>query len=358
MHTRREVISRDLAVSSERQLAIRQQQAAAETQIINTEQELVLLQEQLQNLPGKRLNASKQSWLKLRSKLLTAQKELVQRQQERDQVEIDLRRIRQEIARLNGRQGQIQAQIQEKQSQRVRYLDSLQQAEQASIKIEKEKKEAQSALEKAKAAEEKARQAQSKSQTALEEHREHLQEIEKQSRQLQQERAGLSAGYAKTKAEWEVLAQAESSLTGYASGTRILLEAARKKNFSGAKGALSTHLQVPAEIEIAIAAALGEYLDAVVLDENLDQALDMLIQKAGRGVLLPVQALSTPAAPAEIVSSPQLIGLASRLVQVSEKIQPVVDLLLGQTWVVRRSRDSSKDFARLVLESACSHAEW
>ena len=346
LHARREVISRDLAVSSERQLAIRQQQAAAETQIINTEQELVLLQEQLQ--------ASQQEVERIQTELVEAQeqaaasqKELVQRQQERDQVEVELRRIRQEIARLNGRQGQIQAQIQEKQSQRVRYLDSLQQAELASIKIEKEQQEAQSALERAKASEEKARQAHMQAQTALEEHREHLQEVEKQSRQLQQERAALSAGYAKTKAEWEVLAQAESSLTGYASGTRILLEAARKKNFSGAKGALSTHLQVPAEIEIAIAAALGEYLDAVVLDENLDQALDMLIEKAGRGVLLPVQALSIPAAPAEIASSSQVVGLASRLVQVSEKIQPVVDLLLGQTWVVR-----DRETARQILQGS------
>lgn len=346
LHTRREVISRDLAVSSERQLAIRQQQAAAETQIINTEQELILLQEQLQTSQDE-VERIQKELLEAHEQSADAQKELVQRQQERDQVEVELRRIRQEIARLNGRQGQIQAQIQEKQSQRVRYLDSLHQAEQASIKIEKEQKEAQSALEKAKAAEEKARQAHSKSQTALERHREHLQEIETQNRQLLQERAALSAAYAKTKAEWEVLAQAESSLTGYASGTRILLEAAHKKIFSGAKGALSTHLQVPAEIEIAITAALGEYLDAVVLDENLDQALDMLIEKAGRGVLLPVQALSTPAAPAEIASSSQLIGLASRLVQVSEKIQPVVDLLLGQTWVVR-----DRETARKILQGS------
>ena len=233
-----------------------------------------------------------------------------------------------------------------------RAAQSLRQAEQALEKAEKDLQEAQANQVQSKASEEKAHQALQKAQAAFEAHHERLQEIEKQRRQLDQERAALSASQAKTKTQWEVLAQAESSLTGYASGTRILLEAARKQRLTGAKGALSSHMQVPAEYETAIAAALGTYLDAVVLEENLDQALDLLVEKAGRGVLLPFQTLHAAPKQAELKNSlPEVLGLASQLVQVSETIAPLIHLLLGQTWIV-----TDRQTARQVLQDAPSNS--
>ncbi len=349
LHARREVISRELAVSEERQHAIRQQQAALETQQLNAGQELGLLEEQLA--------ASQQEVERIQTEMSeaqtqaeNAQKDLAQRQSERDQVESELRRFRQEIGNLNGRQGQIQARIVEKQAQQQRAMQSLQQAEQALAKAEKEQLEAQKGLQQAKKHAEKAQQELQQAQSAFEAHHQHSQELEKQRRQMDQDRAVLSASLAKTKAQWEVLAQAENSLTGYASGTRIILEAVRKQHFSGAKGALSTYLQVPAEYETAIAAALGEYLDAVVLDENLDQALDLLVEKAGRGVILPVQSFNSNQNLAQSKhSSPQILGLASQLVQAAEKMAPVLDLLLGQTWIV-----SDRQAARQVLKDSPS----
>lgn len=347
LHARREVISRELAVSSERQLAIRQQQAALETQQINIEQELELLQEQLLS--------SQQEVERIQAELDEAQaqadeahNELSRRQRERDQVETDLRRFRQEISNFNSRQGQMQARIVEKKAQHQRAMQSLQQAEQALAKAEKEQEEALANQLQAKDNEEKTRQTLQQAQSAYDNHHEHLQEIEKQRRLLDQDRAALSANLAKIKAQRDVLAQAESSLTGYASGTRILLEAASKQGLSGTQGALSTHLQVPAEYESAIAAAFGEYLDAVVLDENLDQALDLLVDKAGRGVLLPVQMLNAdPKRTQWKPAFPQVIGLASQLVQASEKVAPIVKLLLSQTWIVK-----DRQAARQVLIGA------
>jgi hypothetical protein len=96
----------------------------------------------------------------------------------------------------------------------------------------------------------------------------------------------------------EVLEQLEQSLQGYAEGARFLLDAARKSKLEGTRGALSAALDVPAELETAIAAALGEYLDAVLLENGqLDQALSLLeSDQAGRAVLLPLGGLAKPAA--------------------------------------------------------------
>ena len=68
-------------------------------------------------------------------------------------------------------------------------------------------------------------------------------------------------------AQLEVLEQAEQSLAGYAEGARFLLDAARQSRLV-TRGALSASLDVPVELETAIAAALGDTLDAVLLETN------------------------------------------------------------------------------------------
>ena len=89
--------------------------------------------------------------------------------------------------------------------------------------------------------------------------------------------AARKADQSRLAAQLEVLEQAEKSLQGYAEGARFLLDAARQSKFKGASGALSASLEVPAELETAIAAALGEHLDAVLLESaQLDNALNLI----------------------------------------------------------------------------------
>ncbi|MEA2008372.1 MAG: hypothetical protein U9O54_04570, partial [Chloroflexota bacterium] len=130
---------------------------------------------------------------------------------------------------------------------------------------------------------------------------------------------------------------AEKKLTGYASGARTLLKRASAGKLSGAMGALSSHLEVEEVYETAIAAALGEYLDAVVLEkaENSESALEILLHEATRGALLPLDDLA-PLEPVQAKENiPGLLGLAADLVQSPPKLRPAVDLLLGQVFVVR-----------------------
>jgi chromosome segregation protein len=114
-------------------------------------------------------------------------------------------------------------------------------------------------------------------ESKLGEKRRSLERLETGRRATAEERAQKLAEHTRLKAQLEVLEQAEQSLAGYAEGARFLLDAARQARLKGARGALSTSLDVPAELEVAVAAALGDTLDAILLDANeIDDALQLL----------------------------------------------------------------------------------
>src|SRR5215216_5433711 len=85
--------------------------------------------------------------------------------------------------------------------------------------------------------------------------------LENERRSKSEECAQQLAQHSRLKAQLDVLEQAEQSLAGYAEGARFLLDAARQMRLKSARGALSASLDVPAELETAVAAALGDTLD-------------------------------------------------------------------------------------------------
>lgn len=171
-------------------------------------------------------------------------------------------------------------------------------------------------------------------------------------RELLEKIASLSAEMGRLSAELNVLDQAEQALSGYAEGTQALLQAAREARFHSDAGALSSQLEVDATYEAAIAAALGEFLDSVVLqdDNEMDSALDVVGEKGLRSTLLPIQQIKTPSA----IRAPQVegvIGIAADLVEAPIGIRAAVELLLGDVIVV-----TDREVARRVLAGQPTHA--
>ena len=154
--------------------------------------------------------------------------------------------------------------------------------------------------------------------------------------------------HSRLKAQLEVLEQAEQSLAGYAEGARYLLDASRKNQLN-ARGALSAALDVPAELETAIAAALGDTLDAVLLDAGqLEEAMRLLeADEAGRAVLLP---LGTQNGILRYENA-DCLGIASELVNAPDDLRAAVRLVLGQTLIVR-----DRETARRLLQDLPTHA--
>lgn len=335
LHMRRENASRELAVLEERQrslVALNQSLASDRDRVAG---EILLARERLSEVEAELVRVT-ENYNEARARLVSSQEALSARQAERLGVEETLRATQTQSAGLHGRRAETQARLDElstrRQAQSER-LVSIQQAIQAAeedvIRADGEQRVAVNAH----------RNAEEKLHTAeerLAQRRQAVEALEAEKQSKSDELAGFKTEWARLTVQIEVLEQAEKSLTGYAEGTRFLLNAARDSRLKGTRGALSAVMDVPAELEIAVAAALGEGLDAVLLEgEGLEEALTLLEDKtAGRAALLSLDHLAASAllqAPAD----PDCLGLAANLVKVPEKLRVAIELLLGTTLVVR-----------------------
>jgi chromosome segregation protein len=173
-----------------------------------------------------------------------------------------------------------------------------------------------------------------------------LDKIQEHRKTLQSETTRLAGEIARMKAEHQVLVEAEESFSGYATGAKMLLQAAQEGRFKSLEGALGSQLQVPEKFETAIAAALGDFVDAVLFDDSNGQeaALELLENEPSKAALLPLSDLS-PLKPLSGSMVDGSLGVASDLVKTSPELRPAVDLLLGQVLIVE-DRSAAKKTLR------------
>ncbi|OGO37981.1 MAG: chromosome segregation protein SMC [Chloroflexi bacterium RBG_16_57_11] len=336
LHGQREVISRQLAVSEERLRLLHQQQAGVHSERERLEEELSsqrdLLVGSIQDVDQLRIELEEAS-----DQLNKVQLDLTARQQERLLVEKSVQDVRQQLSSLSIRQGQLQARLVEIQAQAERTHKELEKAIQGQAKTEQARQTAYASRQAALAATQKAESAYKDAAEAELNGQKQLEAVEMERKQALEERSNLAAELARLKAQQDVLDQAENTLTGYAEGARILLQATRQQRLSGARGALSSYLETPAELERAITAALGEFLEAIVLENEPDSALDLLRESTGRGVLLPIPLLGDKRTKRLVLHvNEEVLGIASDLVNAQQpEVRQALDLLLGQVIVVR-----------------------
>ncbi len=333
-HGQRETITRDLAVTDERMRSLLAQKEDAR-------QELTRLGQQVE-MAADRWKAARENVQRMQENLEEAQAqvevaegELQRHRARREEAEKALRGTRRQLNRLTSRLNHLQARLAERESQLERQRKALEAANAAVKKAEEELHQAGSRLEAARQRWEERAESRQQAEEELDAQRQVIAEVEQAQREAETEQGRLATRLAQLEARLNVLDQAEQALTGYASGTRLLLESARKGSLNGVAGALSNQLDVPADIEAAIAAALGEYLDAVVVENpsSLDQALNVLLGEAARGALLPLDQLAPPQ-PIAMEKRPGFVGVAAELVSAPPDLRPAVDLLLGHTLIV------------------------
>jgi chromosome segregation protein len=343
LHNQSEAISRELAVLEERRRALTESRAnaAAEQERLADEQRAARERLEEARAEFERIQAEA---AEAKTQEAAAKAALSARQMERAGVEQKLNSVRSQLNELNGRRARHQARLNElknrldAQRQKLRDADVvIATAEQTFAAAEKKRLAAKKARE---AAESALQQAEADLTTI----RHRLGELESARRTRQDERNARAGEQAKLQAQLDVLEQAEKSLLGYAEGAKFLLEAVRQSKLDGAKGALSAALEVPAAYETAIAAALGDAFDVVVVESgsSVEQALELLEQAAGRAVILPLEREKDEAGTMKDememlkrdISKKNAIGIASDLVKVSEELRPAVDALLGKTVLV------------------------
>ncbi len=333
LHTRREQLSRELAVSAERHRALEDRQNSASQTIARQEEEFVLLQERLAQATHE-LEQTQNQQAEANQQLQEARGVLQTRQRERQQAERTLEDARQNHARLTNRRTGIAARQNELDSRLTSQRASLATADQALGETAKTIQIAEANLEKATQKHQEAQTVRTQAQLNLKNHRDGLAEVEKTRQQALETLSKQRTETARLQAQFDVLEQAENALTGYAEGARQLLQAVRKGNLTGARGALSNQLDVPAHLELAIAAALGEFVDGLLLEPGTDpeMVLKLLEKIPARATVLPLDQLA-PLPPAPAPDTSDCLGNAADLVRVSPELRPVLDVLLGQTWI-------------------------
>ncbi len=349
LHSQRETVSRDLAVLDERRRALTNSQAA-----LIFEQERAANEEKLARA---RFSEMEQEAVRMqaeydeaKAQLANAQAALQSRQTERATAEEKLQSARTAINALHAQRAETQARLDELavrlETQKQKLASAQQAIRSAESEVKKLEQSHRAAVEKRIEIEDALR----KAEAELESRKQEVEKIDSERRAKLEERVVCQAEYARAQAKFDILAQAEQSLAGYADGARYLLDAARQSRLTS-RGALSAALDVPAELETAIAAALGDTLDAVLLESNqVEEALLLLeSDEAGRAALLPLDRQAQQSIRKS--NDADCIGLASELVNAPDELHAVVELLLGHTLIVR-----DRSSARRLLADLPTHA--
>ncbi|MEK7328391.1 MAG: hypothetical protein AAB217_24365, partial [Chloroflexota bacterium] len=145
--------------------------------------------------------------------------------------------------------------------------------------------------------------------------------------------AEATAAEGKLIARAEVLAQTRAGLGGDDSGLTRLRQAARQNQLA-IRAELADIINTPPELDVAITAALGQFLNAILIDEP-DAALALLAGAEGRAAILTPARLRPSPLPLPDQQHPEVLGLASNLVTCSPEHRPIVESLLGRVIIVR-----------------------
>ena len=154
----------------------------------------------------------------------------------------------------------------------------------------------------------------------------------------------LGAKKARLSAELSVLEQAEKSFSGLNQGAKYVLDVARKGGLKGTIIPISSILDVPSKYEVAIAAVLGNYLDALWMggDVDINQIFDALASgEKGKAVLIP-GITRNKQSEALILEGEGIIGLASKIVSLPEKYHNLYSSLLDRVIVVQNREIAKK----------------
>ena len=346
LHAGRESISSDLAVLEERQRSLLDRQQSLELERGRIEEEIRLAGERRAEAEAERARCET-DLQEAEAQLASARQALEAAQAQRARLATDLETARRQMEQLANRRATLQARLEEIaariETQHRKLISSDDAIASAAAELEKQTAETRLLVEKRHQAE----AALQKIQEEVEAARRRVTELEAQLKQKEAERNAKQAEQARLQAQLDVLEQAERSASGLADGARLLLEAARQARLNGAKGALAAALDVPAELELAIAAALGDYTDAILLQSGADaeQALDLLQSDAsGRAFLLPLDWI-TPAETLPVQAGGQVLGVAADLIRAPAELRPAVDLLLGQVIVVEDRKTARRVLA-------------
>ncbi len=350
LHTQRESISRELAVFEERRRSLTAAQASILSDQEHAMNDLHLARERYTEA-DQEVTRIQTEYEEAKAQASNAQNALQSRQSERSALEEQLGVARNQIETLSQQRAENNARLDELKSRIESQTQKIEQTKKLITSAESSSARAKNLFETARKARADAALNLQNAEDYLLSKKNEVDGIERARREALEKRANEEADHSRLKAQLEVLEQSEQSLAGYAEGARYLLDAARQSKLTGARGALSSALDVPAELETAIAAALGDTLDAVLIESHqLEDAMQLLeSDDAGRAVLLPLGEREVISL--QIPNDEGYLGVASQLVNAPDDYKNAVQLVLGHTLIAK-----DRAAARRLIQDLPTHA--
>lgn len=353
LHQQRETFGRKIAVIDARIRSAHEQRERLQSDI-NRAQEEMGVQEGRREHAAREVARLEEEQKEATGQAKAASKAFDARQAERERAEVALQTTRHDLARLNNQKSQLETRISEKGAQIEGLWGVYGETKTAVQESERRLSEMRQIVEEYRRRHKKTENERKKAEADLREIRDKIAQAESRRRKVADSLSDMQATMARMRARHEVLEQAEQDLEGYASGARVLLKAARQEKLKGARTTLSNILEVPADLETPIVAALGDYLDSILLEveADTDEALEILKYQSARGALLPLRSIK-PLSSLRINGNMEgdILGVAANLVKAPDDLQLVVDLLLGRVVVVRDRQSARRTLEMLMRDS-------
>ena len=346
LHLKQEQLSRDIVVGEERFRSYTNQKNDIASEFTRLEEES-LLQSELSDSAMDYIESLRSELHEATNKVQELNVAFREKQAIRDEAEAKVQEARQELSALTSRKENIRALIQERKSIAESNRLLLVNIEKGVQDKTSEKEIVEERLHKINDNLLEIASANAESQNQINSIKIELDRIDINKKQLNELLTIVRTDSARMMAQMNVLDQADRSLSGYTSGARLLLQAKQQSRIQGIVGAMSSQIEVQEIHEIAIASALGEYLDAVIFEnrDHIDEALQLLEGTQVRSALLPMEVFhkSSEESLSDILSSADgVIGIASELVSVSTDMKSLVNLMLDSVLVVENRQNARK----------------
>lgn len=335
LHEQRGAVSRELAVLEERMRSVldTRERSLADHQRLLDEQRIVTERfteacQALDQVLGEELEAKDQ--------YLSAKATLDAKMLERATVEQKITNARQNLNTLNSRRANHQAHQNELRNRINSQREQLRSSDLVIATAETSKKAAEKKYQVIHEKFIKIEEEVHSKEKCLSELRIETEELESRKRQYLDQKTQLLGEIAKVQAQIDVINQAERSLAGFAGGAKYLLEAARNSKLNSSKGLLSTAIEVPAEYETAVAAALGDSFDLVLINsaDDVEIALNLLESSTDRALILPIDTVNSSDR-TKFSEESAILGFLSHLIRVEDKLQNSIETLLKDTVLVK-----------------------
>ena len=347
---KQESTRRGKAVTQERIRLLSQQRDESEAEYFRKEEAFAISDEQIV-MSKSECERMQAELIVCKERLHDADNELQQAENIKHTLEAKLNNTRALLIELTNRQAHLEARLEEKVSNQKRQEIAIGNEQAEILRFQKELQDVQETITALILQKERDSKV---LQVADEDYREAqiaYENAEQEYKGTQQERSDIETRLTRLTTKADILEQAEKNLSGYADGAQLLIRSVPGQNTIGVVGA---RLLVPDEYELAISAALGEYVEAVVYKDssNIDISLDLLKEKSIGGAIFPIDALSPHKVikidPSKApVEKNQILGVASDLIQCPPELRDVINLLLGQVIVVQ-----DRNTARALLASS------